>query len=331
MYSIIEDRHEIKRLQNKFAEKLRQNLPSKQKCLVGFPGGSYISETYFSEKHNFWYTNKETNSRFWNAFGLGQPEISKSNSLVGEINFPYSGIDRRIGGVFAKDMKGNVVVLHRGKIGGGKKGVGKNLFLENYRGDFISAKEGNQEARLCLVGELSSKWFAGQVGNFISEIARVKQLQNQDRTNLVERLNAFKYTNEKSGVIVKEQKDPGTIDRVHGLVVNELARQLERKGFMVGNDNNRDLFVYSNNRIKALFEIKTSSSTQCLYSAVGQLLVYSIPIEGSPRLIMVMPEKLNKQVTHRLSQLNIEVLYYDRSGQEITFNDLSTLMQRTKY
>lgn len=43
---------------------------------------------------------------------------------------PLNGINRRVAGLFAIDsVSGGTILLHRGKIGGGQKGVGKKQFL----------------------------------------------------------------------------------------------------------------------------------------------------------------------------------------------------------
>jgi len=59
---------------------------------------------------------------------------------------------------------------------------------------------------------------------------------------------------------------------------------------------NKDLFIHKKEHVKKLFEIKTSSSTQDLYSAVGQLLIYSIPIKNPVDLILVIPDKLSNRL-----------------------------------
>ena len=151
MIRIVEDEQEIQRLHKRFHKQLGQHLNERIKCWVGYPGGANEDTVRYSKELNFWLSIQELPTRFWNGFGIGEPVEGKNNSLSGEINFPYTGIDRRIAGAFAKEDTGKVLVLHRGKIGGGKEGVGKNSLIENFRGDFITAIDGDKETEFCLV------------------------------------------------------------------------------------------------------------------------------------------------------------------------------------
>jgi hypothetical protein len=323
--TIITDSNEITSLHERFHHYLNNFLTENIRCWVGYPSGSFEDTVRYSPELDIWISHDEHKTKFWNGFGIGKPIEGKNNSLNGEINFPYEGIYRRIGGVFAAEDNGNILVLHRGTIGGGRAGVGKHYFTNNFRGDFVNAIDGNKETEFCLVGELNSPHFPKQVANFIKEIYRVKYLDsNQAMTDFGE-LTDFNYTSEHSGRTVTERNDPIVIDRTHGIVVNALAEELQQRGYKVGNDRNRDLFIHKENKITTLFEIKTSSSTQCLYSAVGQLIIYSIPIRSHANLIAVLPDELNKKVVARLSSLGIKLLYYQWDNDRPIFSGLDKL------
>jgi len=79
-------------------------------------------------------------------------------------------IDRKTGGAFAEDHWGNVFVIHRGKIGGGKKGVGKSLFEQNYRGVWSLMEDGNSISEVAVIGNLKSGRFAPQAAQFVKKI-----------------------------------------------------------------------------------------------------------------------------------------------------------------
>jgi hypothetical protein len=322
MLQVVTNKSEISKFQKAFLTEVKKNFTQEIKCYVGFKGGNIEKSVYYSEKLNFWVTNDEF-ERYWNAFGIGKPKQGSNNIIVGEINFPYEGINRNVAGVFAKDERGKVFVLHRGKIGGGKIGIGKNLFIKHFRGDFETALDGDKETEFCLVGEIDSIHFSKQVANFIKEIQRIKNFNFEDDFSA---LNDFTYTDEKFGKSVSENNDPKTIERTHGIVVNCLCDELKELGFKVGNDRNRDIFIYRKGKIEVLFEIKTTSSTQSLYSAVGQLLLYSIPIENEVRLIAVLPEKVSKKVEQKFKKLNIEILYYEWNKEKIIFKNLKSVI-----
>lgn len=325
MITVITNKQEIKSLHKLFHRGLDKFMTEYINCLVGHPGENFEDTVRYSTELGIWISMIEHSNKFWNGFGVGRPIEGKNNSLNGEINFPYEGINRRIAGAFAKEDDGNILVLHRGKIGGGKPGIGKHYFKENYRGDFVSAIDGDRETEFCLVGELNSVNFPNQVSIFINEIYRVKSLEKADAASSFPELSNFKYTEEHSGRTVTERNDPIVRERTHGIVVNALAEQLEGIGLKVGNDRNRDLFIHNGKKIKVLFEVKTSSSTQCLYSAIGQLLLYSVPINNPVKLVAVLPEKLSKPVVRRFAELGIELLYYTWKDKNPNFEDIDQI------
>lgn len=326
MITVITDEQQIKDLHTKFHEQLSSFLTESIKCWVGYPSGSFEATVKFSSELNIWISRGEHDNRFWNGFGVGKPIEGRNNSLNGEINFSRKGLNRRIAGVFAIE-DGTILVLHRGKIGGGKVGIGKNYFINNFRGDFVTATDGNRETKFCLIGELNSPHFPMQVANFINEIHRVKHPQIEGKTQDFEELADFQYTDEKFGQVTTERNDPITIERTHGIVANALAMQLKASGNKVGNDRNRDLFIYKDSKITALFEIKTTSSTQALYTAVGQLIIYSIPIKNKVTLIAVLPTKLSKTVENKLLSLGIIPFYYHWENNIPVFKGLDEILK----
>jgi hypothetical protein len=218
-----------------------------------------------------------------------------------------------------------VLLLNRGKIGGGRVGMGKQLFFENYRGDFATANDDGFYKEFCVIGSINSKHIPQQLSNFIAEVHRIKNLIKDETTDFSDLLN-FQYTNEHSGTSIVKRKSATKIERTHGIVVNSLAFSLEKYGHKIGNDRNRDLFIHIRGKIKTLFEIKTSSSTQDLYSAVGQLLIYSIPIKGNVNLFLVLPDKLSKPVVKRLGELGIQILYYTWDNNTPIFKNLNKVI-----
>lgn len=326
MITVVTDKLEIKKLHKQFHKWLDKYLTEEIDCWVGYPSGSFEDTVRYSTDLDIWISKVEHGNKYWNGFGVGRPIEGKNNSLNGEINFPYEGIYRRTAGAFAVEHNGTILVLHRGKIGGGKPGIGKNYFLDNYRGDFVTAIDGDRETTFCLVGELGSTHFPKQVSNFINEIYRVKNLEKGETHADFSDLTNFNYTDEHFGKSVTERSESVTRERTHGIVVNALAKELQLRKLKIGNDRNRDLFIHKAGHISALFEVKTNSSTQSLYSAVGQLLIYSIPIKDTVKLIAVLPDKLSKSVTKRFRTLGIDILYFQWDNDKPIFNDIDKIL-----
>ena len=311
MLKIIKDQTEITKLVERFRNQFYKISDQKLYCTIGYPGGSEQDNVNYSSKYDLWFCGQKLHSRWWNGIGIGKPKLKGSNSVGGEVNFSFDGKDKRTAGVFAIDENKRIYILHRGKVRLGKRG--KEFFSANFRGEMIRAIEGDSETEFCFVCELNSDLMPQQLSNFIREIKRIKTLGKEIKENSEQiefDKTEFSYTKESSGRTVTKNNNPVVRERTHGIVVNSLARLLEEQGFNVGNDRNRDLFVHEKGRIKILFEIKTNSSTQSLSTAIGQLIVYSIPINDISKLVVVLPEELNQTVENKLNSIGIKVLYY---------------------
>lgn len=325
MIEVVTDLKLITQYQKQFVERLKTECDITIPCTLGFQGDSFSTNVFYSSKFNFWFSARKNDNRYWNAFGIGEPTKGANTSINVEINIPLEGINRNIGAAYGHDSKGEVLLLHRGKIGGGKVGIGKQLFFKNFRGDFAIANDDGIETEFFVIGSINSKYFPREVSNFISEVNRIKNLTTADKT-IFSNLSNFNFRDEHAGTNSVKREAITTIKRTHGIVVNELARILEDDGHKIGNDRNRDLFIHDRGQIKTLFEIKTSSSTQDLSTAVGQLLIYSIPIKTAVNLFLVLPEKLSNPVEKRLVKLGLHLIYYHWTEDEPAFENLTDVI-----
>lgn len=327
MIEIVSNRLDIEKFQRLLVKALKNVCTEKIQCSLGHKGESHNLTVFYSKDYNFWFCPQDypQRKRFWNSFGFGKPIMGKNNSITVEVNIPYKGIDRRVGGVFGSNENGDILIMHRGTIGGGRIGIGQQLFLENIRDTPLVCIDGNKENPFFLVGELTSKYLPIQVANFVSEVHRIKNLTENEISEFSE-LNNFSFSDEPIGKRVILKSGQSTIDRTHGIVVNLLARILEKKGYQIAKNRNIDLFIHNNGTINKLFEIKRSSSTQSLHTGVGQLLIYSIPIKSKIELILVLPDKINDLVENKLLSHNIKILYYDWNNGEPKFKYLSKIL-----
>ena len=121
-----------------------------------------------------WCARALVGSRYWNAFGLSD-NTPKQNSLlpiVCEINPPLEGLNRRVQGAFVKTEDEQLLLVHRGKIGGGRRDIGRPLFFNNYQGQ-IRDINGRMFA---IIGDISSPNLAQKVEFFMKEVDRIKSL-----------------------------------------------------------------------------------------------------------------------------------------------------------
>lgn len=314
---VLEDKDEIEKAQTVFMKKLAKKADRTEELSVGYPGGSEIGPVSWSKALGMWWVHKPESNRFWNGFGTEEVQWSSkhSHTLDCEINPPYEGINRRIAGVFAKDENGELFLLHRGKIGGGRPGIGKNLFLNNYRGKWITVKDGDQLSNLALVASFKNPRFVIQVTNFVKEVKRIKRnATNNQMTSLSVKHDLIPVFKEEFSGKRKTSTISNQIEAKcdHGIIVNSLAKKFENEGIRVGNSMQIDLFTTdsSSNQI-TLFEIKTGTTSTNIYEAIGQLYYYSTILRGNCSLVAVFPKTLERNQRKILNKLNIQCLTYD--------------------
>ena len=178
MWSIITNKKDIFLFQRVLEFGLKNAVDKSLKCPVGHQGHSSTLKVFWSNRLGFWFgaynhKNKPI-PKFWNAFGLQEPNSKKTLSIDCEINIPFNGIQRNIGAAFAEDGRGNVSIIHRGIIGGGRKGVGKIAFFNHYKGKRIIVNDGDRDSEVALVAIMNSSTWVKQIANFVYEVARIK-------------------------------------------------------------------------------------------------------------------------------------------------------------
>lgn len=207
MLTAIIDPKRIRAAQLLLEARLNETLPQREgRYMIGHQGGSIEVDALLAD-HRIWFVNRTEKTaavpRYWNAFGLAdQLNIKGSNHIAVEINIPLRGLARRVAGLFAEDSTtGNTVLLHRGKVGGGREGIGKSAFLEWYRQDTVKVHNGDSKGgtdEVLLVADLSSPEIAKQIGTFVMAVSRFKEKTQEDEistlTNLAlaEKVNSSK-------------------------------------------------------------------------------------------------------------------------------------------
>jgi 5-methylcytosine-specific restriction protein A len=177
MLRIVKEKKETRACQKLLENKLRENLKSESKFKIGSLGGnSKFLVRYNSNMWFAWYEIIEDSPRFWNSFGLtSNLDQGKSNSIVVQINIPTESINRRVSGAFALDDKTEAVfLLHRGNIGGGRKGIGKNSFVNWYSKPLIDISNGTVIERAILIGEIGKEEFINDLSVFVQSVANFK-------------------------------------------------------------------------------------------------------------------------------------------------------------
>ena len=258
--------------------------------------------------------NDEESNRWWNGFGTTMPNGKNTLPLTVEINVPHTGIDRRIGGVFIEHPASDHRFLaHRGKIGGGRKGISKERFFDLYSGESITARDGDRETEVFPIGGMEDDALAEHLSEFIHEVQRIKSLAvgapKPPR-------GGAEFTPEFEGQRRSRLQEPITAIVRHGSVVRYLRAKLASSGLTVGNDRARDLYTIRARRMLHLFEVKTDIRPSSIYTGIGQLLVHGRSIDTRIKLYLVVPGVPTRMLRRTLTELGIAIVRYEwRSGK----------------
>jgi len=328
MLKVITDEAAIKRCQGRFVRGLRQFASDRIPVRLGHPGASERIRVYWSERLGIWFfSRKIAGSRYWNGFGTGRPEAGASVAVTCEINFPLGGYDRRVGGVLARNRQGRLFVVHRGRLGGGRKGIGKSLFDSNFRGAWEIMDDNGDETPVAIVAVLQSPRLARQIASFVHKIERIKDVASTVFFQSELPLGELSLHEELMGTRYRDQERETGAECDHGLIVHDLADRLRRAGFRVGNDGSRDLAtVDRNGRIRAVFQIRTETTLADIHAGATQLLLNSLSLPGSPLLVLSLPRPLESLLMEKLKKLSIDILIYHWENETASFPEIAALL-----
>lgn len=171
----VSDEKEAKKYQNEFRQALVAKSDRSGHYFVGYKGGGSKSKVYWFDEFGFWVSFNLLENRYWNAFGVTQPDGKSNLSIACELNFPLKGINPQIAGAFGKMEDGGIYIVHRGTIGGGRIGIGRELFMQEYKGRWVDLDDIEQVSRVALISELNRPDLFINVGNFIKQVHEIKE------------------------------------------------------------------------------------------------------------------------------------------------------------
>lgn len=331
MFTIISKKTEINKCHLEFWKQLDNYSTVKMRVHVGYKGENILRDVSYSSTLGIWWTYDKLSNRHWNSFGIGKPQIKGSNSITCEINYPINGVNARIAGGFAKNEVGEVIVIHSGRIGGGKEGIGKTLFTKNFVGETLEVLGKNSVLKYASVSSFTSARFGYQVALFVKEIARIKELI---------KIKPFEVPGKDKGTKIKTTfndefwgkkrirwTQSGVSICDHGLIVHSLKEILQEKGLNVANNQLRDLYIFNDDKISTVFEIKTDTGRQDVYGGIGQLFLNNVGLKPTPKLILSLPIGLTDEIKEIISRLGIEILEYKWVGKNsIKFLELERIV-----
>ena len=327
MLRVIEDEAAIKKWHALFSRTIKSLRDEQIQVHIGHQGASTRMKVSWSKHLGLWnVSTRASENPYWNAFGLEKPVPSSHIPIVCEINFPIRGIDRRIGGAMAKDRFGRVFAVHRGKIGGGKKGIGKTLFEDLYRGAWTVMEDGDTETTVALIGELQSPRFARQVAQFVRKVDAIKNQASPAANQM-----ALPFAHQlREGLIGQGYGNCVQIESSacdHGLIVRDLDAELARYGLAGKNGEEHDLAALDRyGKRTALFSIMTDTSLNALYTETTKLLLSALKTKDQPRKFLVVPEETPAAGLNELKKLAIDRLDYRWQKDHAVFPGLNLLI-----
>jgi hypothetical protein len=322
-YIAIEGKAEVKKAFEALKSKLHRG--KKFNVVVGHQGDSYPRDIFWHNNYNIWTlaSANQENGHFWIPFGWKKPKLRGSNDIVVEINPPKRGRNLRCGGLFVKDVQGNIFLAHTGKIGGGRAGIGKKAFrsytrLANWEN--VDFKDG-RKVEVVVIGNIAKPTLLSALSDYVSEVFLFKHSPKTEDTAK----NNGDFTPES--VFTKKYQINRTIapERLHGIVVETLASHYEKNGNNVANDRNRDLFLLSGKKMTHLFEIKTDLSSTTLYCGVGQLLLNGKQLIDKPNLYLVVPGEPENNLNKILNGIGIQIVSYKWKSKKPVFRNLPNI------
>lgn len=327
MLKVVADQAAIKKYAGQFNKKFKPFADEEIKVKLGHQGAGFPAKVIWSDTLGIWkYSKTIKEVRYWNAFGIGKPGSAGVLSIASEINFPWEQIDRKTGGAFAEDHWGNVFVIHRGKIGGGKKGIGKSLFEDNYRGVWSFMEDGDGVSEVAVIGNLKSERFALQAAQFVRKIEMMKLSAAESAQTEMD----FAEIRFREDLIGSEPPVPeeGVVSACdHDLVVGGLAAELHRRKIKIGNDSESELFAVDSteNRISHIFEVVTDAKEKSMMAAAGRLLLQTSVAALNPLPVLVLPQEKTDVYAEEMRQTNISVIGFHWQGEKALFSGLDKI------
>lgn len=299
---LIEDEASKRAAQRSLEVSVKAQLKPQGLRNIGFPSGNRDELIFAKGTGQLWCAFGDAEDapipRRWNSFGVFDAKKT-TQSITVEINIATTSNSASVAGFFARDTgSGAVYLLHDGGVGGGKKGVGRSAFLAWSSRQLVRAdrREGGFRDGI-LIGRIDTRYVTGRLWKYVQEVRAFKDAVDRGEIDAPTFRNKIteweEYHRESSGR--RKGKWKAEIDYVsyHGDVVDALWRERDAAkapGELVTRSILIDLLVRKDDRITEVFEVKTSTDRQSLYTAVGQLMTHSVGAGPQIGRTLVIPE-----------------------------------------
>ncbi len=315
--------------QAKLERALKAELKDQGSLNIGFPGGNDNLTIYSSGEGKLWAAfggpiRGPAGLRFWNPFGIYSPD-RPSQMITVEINIPTDGNNAQVAGFFAEDADtGDIFLMHSGRVGGGRPGIGKSAFLVWSKAKLVEVSDPDGGVRNGIaVGRLGDDDLAGRIWAFVDDVQEFKKKAaagELDKADFKRRVDEYnRYSKEFSGTKKGELYGKFKYITYHGDIVHALYEERNAcvaLGEEVFNSALIDLFVKKNGVVSEVYEVKTGVGRQVLYTAIGQLVTHAATGCDEVKKYLVVPadEAIAQDLQKALEVLGIEVRCFQLTG-----------------
>jgi hypothetical protein len=296
---------------------------------IGFPGGNVDQTVYSAGEAQLWVafggpTEDAAVPRYWNAFGIYKPD-RPAQTITVEINIAIDSNTAQVAGFFAEDGDtGDIFLMHSGRVGGGRPGIGKSAFLVWSKAKLVDVTEKDGGIRSGIaVGKLDDPDLTDRIWTFIRNVQSFKDqaaaggLDTPEFKRQVEEFD--KYSKEFSGK--KRGVRGGAFQYVtyHGDIVQKLYDDRTARlapGEKVFNSTLIDLFVKRDGVLSEVYEVKTGVDRQMLHTAIGQVVTHAATGGEGIAKFLVVPadEDIPKDLKQAIAALGIQFLRFRLRG-----------------
>lgn len=286
-------------VRNKIKEKFLSINPSKIIKNLSTPHGvEYNQEIYWSEDFELWGRFRDEVStgqqRWFCWFGSSLGDGKGALTPDVEINIPITEECGQISGSGLVDSEGRYYLGHKGGLGGGRRSVKREVFSKIIKGFSREPVQINEKENLLfIIGEVDSDNFLYRLKKYVDECNRIRSMEMED-IKIVEEKSEFNPENEENGSRDGGGDEAIFIRRLHGKIVNALKEYLGDSAYNSSKSKMwPDLYILGeDNKMSSLFEVKVSSDTQSIFTAIGQLLVYGSGQSVAPTRYLVCPAEI---------------------------------------
>lgn len=328
MLQLITDALERQALQAEFKRCLEDQLDYQGQINIGYQGGGGIYPLYSHGPGTLYFaysppSDENAVPRHWNSFGVYRP--GESFGIVVEINIPVGADTAMVAGFFARNREtGAVFALHDGRVGGGRKGIGKDSFLAWMGEELVLATAPDVARAGIIVGEVGSPDLANQIWRFVQKVDRFKAAAAGGHLDT----QGFKHKREEYANYRKEfvgrksgsRAGVFSYETYHGAVVDALFNERVRNkkpGEQIANSAFIDLLVKRGGKLTEIYEVKCTAERQTLYAGIGQLLTHSAGQRADVIKTLVLPrdERVASDIQCALDELGVRVRRYSLTGK----------------